>query len=149
MRTLLLLLSLSLTTPALADDQLLEAPAKPETIKKVEFITGGIGKEEMGMFKTQEREYSLRVRATIKQGHYISDALIRAVDSSGETLLQAEMDGPLLFAKLAPGKYEVSAEWNGETDTRSINIPQNGHREIYFRFKASEGECRLDQRGVE
>lgn len=149
MRFLTLLLSLCLINPTFADDELLEYPTKPETIKQVYMITGGIGKEEMGMFQTQARNYSLRVKTTIKQGHYISDAWIRVKDSKDELLLQAEMDGPLLYAKLKPGKYKVSAEWNSETQTHTVNIPKNGYREIYFRFNAPKGEGGLDQRGVE
>ena len=116
----------------------------------IQYLTGGIGREEQNIIATQRANYNLHIEMALKTGHYVSDVTIEVKDANDkETVLIAPAEGPFFFAKLEPGKYHVHAYTRTTSLNKTTTIPAKAHREINFYFPVSQYEDGLEQRGVE
>ncbi|GEM_PF-4582917 len=86
------------------------------------YITGGVGTAERDSLMAQANNYNVKVETAYKSGHYISDAYITILDKNGTQMLAAMADGPLFYARLAPGKYTVKANYHDKVYERSVDV---------------------------
>lgn len=107
----------------------------------VDYVTGGVGKEEADALKQASGDYSLTLELASSgptpEGHtmgaYVANALVVIRDAQGHEVLNTRTDGPLLLARLPAGKYTVSAEWNGVR--KQTNVELGGiRRHVVFDF---------------
>ncbi len=111
----------------------------------VPYITGGVGKTEREMIqqKTQSGMYNLEIKTALHSGHYLGDVAITITDNAGTTVLNATTDGPLFFAKLKPGTYHISGNYNGQKQSQKTTIHENTKmREVMLRFKDMDNDER-------
>lgn len=114
MRALILAAAL-LALPAWADGRL-EA-----------YISGGIGEEDRAVLTASRDYYNLRLAFAVRgSGEYLSAVRVRIVDEQGAELLEADCDGPLFYARLQPGLYEVTATYGDEAQARRVRIGEKG-----------------------
>jgi len=100
-----------------------QAQALPQARSQgsIEYVTGGVGKEEADALKQAAGDYPLMLELASSgptpqgrtTGAYIADAVVVIRDAQGREVLNMRTDGPLLLARLPPGKYTISADWNG------------------------------------
>lgn len=97
---------------------------------------GGIGAEERAGMDAVRGEYNLRLTFADKvSGAYRADVELEIRDAQAPdrpVLLQKHGAGPLLFAKLPPGRYEVKAKVRDRQQVRMVALPASGARELYF-----------------
>jgi hypothetical protein len=97
---------------------------------------GGIGAEERAAMEAARGEYNLRLTFADKvSGAYRADVELEIRDAQAPgrpVLLQTHGAGPMLFAKLPPGRYEVKAKAMDRQQVRMVALPANGARELYF-----------------
>ena len=87
------------------------------------WISGGVGLEERSQFLTYRKEFNLRlVYAVRKTGHYLADVETGLMEPDGTVLLNIRSEGPFVFARLAPGRYTISATFRGETQRREVDV---------------------------
>lgn len=99
----------------------------------VAWMTGGAGQDEREAMQAQAREYNLAMTfANRTSGAFRADVSVQVYDARGEVVLAARDAGPLLFARLAPGTYRVSAKALGRTQSQQVAVPHEGTRELYF-----------------
>jgi hypothetical protein len=107
----------------------------------VPYVTGGVGTDEQERMKALQQEgYNLSlVFAEQGTGAYLADVRVTVTDASGRTVLDATSDGPALVAKLPPGRYQVTADYRGMRQTRTINA---GRAErVAFHWPAESGSA--------
>lgn len=92
------------------------------TMDGVSYTSGGVGEMERSAMMQHAREYNLRLTFAARSGEYLADVNVSIRDAKGRTVLDAVSDGPWFYAKLAPGKYKVVAEANGQPVTRSVSV---------------------------
>ena len=100
-----------------------QAQALPQARSQgsIEYVTGGVGKEEADALKQASGDYSLTLELASSgptpegrtTGAYVADALVVIHDAQGREILNTRTDGPLLLARLPAGRYTISADWNG------------------------------------
>jgi hypothetical protein len=91
-----------------------QTPLTRQSQGEVTFVSGGVGEDERNTLQTMRADYNLSLLFTVKgTGEYLSDTKIRIEDQHGVVWLETVADGPMLFAKLKPGRYNVSATQNG------------------------------------
>lgn len=119
------------------------APAAtlPATHKQGEiaYVTGGIGQKEANAMKHAARRYPLELEFLLKakpRAEYLSAVKVRINDAHQKTLLDVTANGPFLLAKMPAGKYVVTAEHDGKTESRQIDIAGGQHRRVVFEWKA-------------
>lgn len=88
---------------------------KPQTQGEVTFVSGGVGIDEQNALQAMRDDYNLNLLFSVKEtGEYLSDVKVHITDSSGNTVLETVSDGPMLFAKLKPGRYKITVDLNGQ-----------------------------------
>ena len=92
----------------------------------ISFVTGGVGLGEREALTQQASQYNLKVVNTNPTGAYTADVRVSVVDSSGHEVLNTQLDGPWLMAKLPPGHYTINANDGVRTQVRKVNIAASG-----------------------
>jgi hypothetical protein len=95
------------------------------------YISGGIGEEERASMEASRDYFNLRLAfAAQGSGEYLSAVRVRIADLKGGELLEAVSDGPLFYARLAPGAYLVTAAYGDEAQQRRVRIGEAGAADL-------------------
>ncbi|MHB8494767.1 MAG: carboxypeptidase regulatory-like domain-containing protein [Casimicrobiaceae bacterium] len=95
-------------------DEVVRAPSG------VMYVTGGVGSDEVDRLKSMEGDFNLKLVFANTAGAYLSDVKVTIVDASGQVVLDATSEGPILMAKLPAGDYRVDASFDGHPESRKI-----------------------------
>lgn len=113
--------SLGASGSAVASDR--EALPEAQTQNGIIYLSGGIGLDESTAMKAAAKDYTLMLTCSIQPtGQYLSDVKVSITDKSGSPVLETVTDGPMLLVQLAPGQYRISAENDGVTMNRTVDI---------------------------
>ena len=92
-----------------------------------------IGDDDPLEIEALRRTHNLQlVFAEKGSGAYLADVRVRIFGAGGQELLTALSSGPFFFARLAPGRYRIEAEFNGKVVSRTTNVSQSGLRDLYL-----------------
>lgn len=97
-------------------------------------LSGGVGVEEREQMMQRYGEYNLHLGFAEQSGEYVAGVLISVRDANGAVVLSGEAEGPLLFAKVPPGAYRVTAAFGGVAQTRVIRVSDAPGLIAYFRW---------------
>jgi hypothetical protein len=107
------------------------------------YRTGGVGKDEIAAFKKIESQYPLVMEFLGKpaedgmHAEYLAGIKVTIAKEQGtKPMLSTTATGPFLMAKLAPGKYKVTAEYGGKAHTRTVEVHAKRTERIVFEWKA-------------
>jgi len=98
----------------------------------VTWVSGGIGKDEADAMRALASRYDLRLvmaEAQKPRAAYLADIAVKITDANGKKVLDIRSKGPLLFLKLPPGRYTVSADVAGRTLTRAFTVKEGISRQ--------------------
>lgn len=109
------------------------AQAVPAT--QAAFVSGGVGDDSAARMAAVDREYNLKLLFAARDGHYLADVAVMIKTEAGGNVLATISEGPFLFVKLPAGKYQVTADYAGNAQTRSTTIAASGRRELVFRWE--------------
>ncbi|WP_411726992.1 carboxypeptidase-like regulatory domain-containing protein [Methyloglobulus sp.] len=130
----LILLSILSSFQAVAESMI-----KPQTQGEVTFVSGGVGSDERDAMQAIRSDYNLSLLFSLQStGEYLSDVKVSITDSSGNTFLETVSDGPMLFAKLKPGRYNVTVELNGQVAHKKAIIVGNKRTSLSFIWPEEE-----------
>jgi hypothetical protein len=137
-----LLLTLLLLAMAMLSSPVASAADEPrlQSNGAVEFMSGGIGKEQADALKQQSADYALTLEfasarsaeGDTSPGAYVADVKVDIRDAQGREMLNTTSTGPLLLVRLPPGDYTVVADWNGMRKQHSVDIPEGARRHVVF-----------------
>ncbi len=134
LRACLAFASLGTITSSVVHAQLPEIQQQGNT----QFITGGYGLEESSAIKKAMAEFPLALTFTQQadgRAAYLSDVQVVIRDKSDQNVLNVESRGPYLLVNLAPGDYQVHATYQGQTQSREIQITDKKTVRIIFDWK--------------
>lgn len=79
----------------------------------VDVVSGGVGRDDYNQMNAQAADYTLKVvTAARRTGAWLADVDIRIHSlSSGDVLVEHRTEGPMLLARLPPGRYEMRATY--------------------------------------
>lgn len=112
--------------------QTVEAPTAPT------FLSGGIGDEDRTRLEAMEKSFSLKLVLAGEGGMFLDDVHISITDAAKNSVLVTDTEGPILLVQLNPGKYIITAQVQGLTQTQPVTIRKNRHSNITIRFPISE-----------
>ena len=101
----------------------------------VVYRTGGIGHDEATAMKHAERKYPLALEFIAKtdpDNWFLADVEVTIKDDHGHAALNTYSDGPFLFAKLPNGRYTVTATYDGNSETRHVNVAAKKPEKLFF-----------------
>ncbi|HZT20423.1 MAG TPA: carboxypeptidase-like regulatory domain-containing protein [Dongiaceae bacterium] len=123
------------TTAAGAGAQMMP---QPQTENGVTFISGGIAEDQQQDIQSQRGQYNLHLLfAQQGTGAYFSGVGVQVTDASGRTVLDTVSNGPFLYARLAPGRYTVTATHNGDPQTKTAYVPAAGGVDLNYYWAGS------------
>lgn len=103
----------------------------------VQWVSGGIGTDEREEMVLALPDHNLKVLTAAEgSGAFLAAAQVTVRAADGRTLLETSLDGPWLFARLPPGRYDLVATWEGKSQARSFTIPATGRRELFLYWAA-------------
>lgn len=106
-----------------------------QTANGVEYVSGGIGKDESDAFKAAKSKYPLSLTfAATSPGSsatpYAAEVQVEIKDESGNTVLSIPSAGPYVLVDLEPGQYEINATFEGDTQTATVMVVGDGSADL-------------------
>ncbi len=104
----------------------------------VTYLSGGASEKEASAIKHAARNYPLELEFLQKakpKDEYLSNVKVRIKDAKDKMVLDTTSNGPFMLATLPSGKYMVSAERDGKTENRSVEIAPKEHRRVVFEWQ--------------
>ncbi|MDD4904663.1 MAG: carboxypeptidase-like regulatory domain-containing protein [Methylobacter tundripaludum] len=137
LRLVLILANILFCFPAFAEQSLI----KPQSQGEVTFVSGGVGVDEQNAMQTMRADFNLHLLFSVKgTGEYVSDVTVRIADSSGNVLLESVSDGPMLFAKLKPGRYIVTVDRDGQAIRKTVKVGGPQRTSLSFTWPQEQGD---------
>jgi len=119
----------------LASTAAMAMPGQPKEQNGVTYISGGVGLDEQNAMRALRADYNLRLTFATKQtGAYRSDVQLDIADARGGSVLSVANTGPMVFVKLPPGVYKISASAEGKTFKRTVRLG-NGTKEMTLHWE--------------
>lgn len=84
----------------------------------VAYLTGGVGAGSAHAIQAEARHWPLTMEFAVKDkpvDSYLANVQVQVVDARQRVVLDTVSDGPFLLARLAPGRYEIKATFDGKT----------------------------------
>lgn len=138
----IVVLTLLLLAMAMLSSPVVSAATEPQVQSNgsVDYISGGIGKDEADALKQQSADYALTLEfassrsaeGDMHPGAYLADVNVDIRDGQGRQMLSTTSEGPLLLVRLPPGDYTVSADWKGVRKQHNVDIPAGARRHVVF-----------------
>ena len=111
----------------------------------VEYLSGGIGRDEAKAIESAGKEWPLMLEFAVKdrqRADFAADVKVIVRDAGGRAALHVTSKGPFLLARLAPGRYAVDATLADKTLHENILV-QHGHpARAVFVWPAGTNESR-------
>jgi len=104
------------------------------------YISGGISGDEVAQFKSHAKEYLLEIVFVQKADaedngrieEYLAGVQLQIKDAKGNVVVDTITEGPFFLANLPPGKYQITADYEGVIKKNAVNISAKNHRRIVF-----------------
>jgi hypothetical protein len=132
-------LALLCAAAPLAVAQEMAAPAR--TAGAMAYVNGGFGDDEAANIRQTAPNYSLRMQfARQHNSEFVAGVDLAIHDQAGRTVFALPSAGPLTDVMLPAGTYQVSASYEGRTETQQISVsgPGRAGKDISFRWKDTE-----------
>jgi len=102
-----------------------------QTESGVSYISGGVGTDERARMEQLAAGFNLRVEMAAPDGKFLGGGRVQIRDGKGKTVLDTTTNGPLLYAKLPPGKYTVLVGGDGAgAKSRSVEVGASGRTDV-------------------
>jgi len=98
-------------------------------------MMGGIGYDEAKAMREEAKRWPLSIEFSEQQGTtypWISGAELQIINQSGSTIFNETCNGPMFLAKLASGKYQLIAKYEGITKKQSVMIEDGKSAKVAF-----------------
>ena len=113
----------------------------PQTQGEVTFVSGGVGGDERDAMKAMRADYNLSLLFSVKgSGEYVSDVKVRIEDAKGNLCLETVSDGPMLYAKLKPGRYSVGVDRDGHVINKTATVGGKQRASLSFTWPQERGD---------
>lgn len=93
----------------------------------IPWMSGGIGDEARDDMRTAATRYNVHLMFSDRQGAYLADIPFTVSRLDGREIQSGVSEGPLLYLKLLPGAYRISANIDGEWQSKRIQAGAPGH----------------------
>jgi hypothetical protein len=98
----------------------------------VTYLSGGVGEDESSAIRAMSPKYNLHMLFAMKSGMYLSDVDVVITSASGARIITMRSDGPMLFVRLLPGRYRISATTDDGVLDRWVTVPSRGGVDVNF-----------------
>lgn len=104
----------------------------------VAYVSGGVGLDERAQLEALGTEFNLKLTFALTTRSFLSDVPVRILDGTGRIVLEATADGPLFFARLAPGTYTVEVGAEDQLQRRAVQVAAGRQTQVNFFWRPIE-----------
>ncbi|MDR3525914.1 MAG: hypothetical protein P4L57_01455 [Rhizomicrobium sp.] len=104
---------------------------QPTTMGDVTAVCTGVGSDQDS--HTEWLAYPLKIMVVGKDGQYLADADV-TIAQGRKTVADVHCEAPWILAQLAPGRYRVTARYNGQSVAQTATAPTHGQGRVILRF---------------
>lgn len=103
------------------------------------FMSGGVGTEERDQMIQDRNQYDLELAFAAYSGAYLSDVRVVVNDEHGNEIIDTTTVGPLFYAELPAGKYEVKAIFDNRTqESKNLQIDKSRRVSRLFHWNVAD-----------
>lgn len=128
-------MTFSSALPARAQEPSILAIDTPTKIADIETVCTGIGLDARQ--DPRWASYALKVEIAGAGGRYLGDEIV-SLRRDGKTLLTARCSGPWVLFAIPAGRYEVEAQFGGQTIKSAAFVSATGQGRIILRVPEGE-----------
>jgi len=92
----------------------------------IPWMSGGIGEEARDEMRKAASSYNVQIVFSNRQGSYLADIPFTVAGRDGRQIISGVSEGPLLYVKLPPAVYRISAQIDGAWQHRRIQAATTG-----------------------
>jgi hypothetical protein len=122
------------TVPASAQDRL--PYDRPTPVSGIEVVCTGIGSSVRA--DPRWETYPLKVEVAGADGQFLGNVSV-AIEQDDQTLVRVSCGGPWVLARLGPGAYTITASFEEQSTSSTVNVPLEGQGRLILRFPESGG----------
>lgn len=102
----------------------------------IPFLSGGVGIRERELLNEMGKGYSLKMVFSNKRGEYLTDIVVRVLDSREKVILTTVSNGPWLFIDLPEGVYALEASFMADRKKiGGVEIKRGVQKVISFQWE--------------
>ena len=102
---------------------------------------GGVGSDARADLAARSKDANLALEFFAgKRGQFIADVDITVTPVGGGDAFSTTADGPLCFARVAPGRYRIEASYRGATRLANATVGNTGQAHVAVGFPESVAE---------
>ncbi|MEO8991999.1 MAG: hypothetical protein ABI284_03475 [Nitrosospira sp.] len=107
-----------------------------EPVRATMYLNGGIGTDEQQYMREVAKDWSLRmIFSENKNNEFVADVSVVITNPHGTPYLLLSNAGPMTYVMLPAGKYRITANFKGLSETREITLNDKIGRDVYFHWK--------------
>ena len=113
-----------------------------ESRSNLSCMMGGVGLDESQSMREEAKKWPLSVEFSEhmdKTDAWISGARLTIINNSGKIIFDEPCNGPMFLAKLAPGKYQLIASYQGVSKKKTIDIQEGKSLKESFNWQGKKG----------
>lgn len=118
-------------TPLLAVeiDDVAKSNASSAPQAEIPWTSGGVGDDARDEMRKVATAYNILIVFSNRHGSYLAGIPFTVTGRNGREVLAGVSDGPLLYMKLPPAAYRISAQIDGTWQSKRILAGRPGHPE--------------------
>ena len=93
---------------------------QPRTENGVSYLNGGVGDEEIQYVRQSMKDYTMALSFSRSGGEYVASVAVTIKNMKGVTVFEVPSAGPYLLVDLPVGRYSVTANYQGDSQTRPV-----------------------------
>lgn len=102
---------------------------------------GGVGSDARADLEARSKDANLALEFFAgKRGQFVADVEITVTPMGGGDAFSTTADGPLCFARVAPGRYRIEASYRGATRLANATVGNSGQAHVAVGFPESVAE---------
>ena len=113
-----------------------------ESRSNLSCMMGGVGLDESQSMREEAKKWPLAIEFSEhidKTDAWISGARLTIINKNGKTIFDEPCNGPMFLAKLAPGKYQLIASYQGVSKKKTIDIQEGKSLKESFNWQGKKG----------
>jgi hypothetical protein len=111
---------------------IIAATPVPAIASSAPVVSGGVGEAERALLRRHADDYNLWLVCVERgTGHYLADVRVSIADAQGNSIVDTVANGPWLFARVPPGRYDVRVA--GGTG-RTVTVGASGQTKTVLRL---------------
>ena len=88
----------------------------------IQFVSGGAGEESRAALDAMRADFTVRNVFSGPGGEYVVAERVTVTSAAGGEAMSLSNVGPIMMAKLPPGRYTVTADYHGRTQSKTVQV---------------------------